>query len=159
MLVTSTQLESLMSDPSRVTDFLYEDPHPDEDQLDIDKSWHGIHFVLTGTAWDGTFPLNFLVSGGKAIGDVDVGYGPARGFTEAEVQAIAESLVTISPESLRPRLTARGFAEAEIYPSGGPPQDVFEEDQIRYFLSYFEELVYFVRWGAASRKALLVWLS
>jgi hypothetical protein len=50
----------------------------DGDELGVDKAWHGIHVLLTGTAWEGSFPLNFTVSGGKEIGDVDVGYGPAR---------------------------------------------------------------------------------
>jgi hypothetical protein len=25
--------------------------------MDLDKSWHGIHYMLTGTAWEGTPPL------------------------------------------------------------------------------------------------------
>src|SRR5512147_1898048 len=27
---------------------------------DIDKAWHGIHYLLTKTAWGGDPPLNFL---------------------------------------------------------------------------------------------------
>src|SRR6187401_1556372 len=25
---------------------------------DLDKAWHGIHYLLTGTAWEGPAPLN-----------------------------------------------------------------------------------------------------
>src|SRR5579872_4450187 len=29
--------------------------------IDIDKAWHGIHYLLTGTAWAGSAPLSFIV--------------------------------------------------------------------------------------------------
>src|SRR5687767_14577361 len=45
---------------------------------DLDKAWHGIHYLLTGTAAEGGKPLDFLVSGGREVGNVDIGYGPAR---------------------------------------------------------------------------------
>src|SRR3990167_6610036 len=35
---------------------------------DMDKAWHGAHFVLTETAWEGKPPLDFLVRGGREIG-------------------------------------------------------------------------------------------
>jgi Domain of unknown function (DUF1877) len=42
---------------------------------DLDKSWHGIHYLLTGTASGGVAPVNFLVAGGRPVGKLDVGYG------------------------------------------------------------------------------------
>lgn len=52
-------------------------PRTDDDEVDLDKSWHGLHFLFTGTAWEGEEPACFLVLGGEGIGN-DVGYGPAR---------------------------------------------------------------------------------
>src|SRR5262245_51191373 len=44
---------------------------PDQELVDgesfaesLDKAWHGIHYLLTGTAWEGVLPLDFLVRGG-----------------------------------------------------------------------------------------------
>ncbi len=54
---------------------------PECDMMDIDKAWHGLHFIFTGSDWSGGFPEGFLVTCGKAVGDVDVGYGPARFLT------------------------------------------------------------------------------
>ncbi len=31
---------------------------------DFEKSWGGLHYLLTGTAWEGEPPLNFLMGGG-----------------------------------------------------------------------------------------------
>src|SRR5215211_6398120 len=33
-------------------------PRPVE-EIDLDKSWHGIHYLLTKTDWEGEPPLNF----------------------------------------------------------------------------------------------------
>src|SRR5919108_645463 len=41
--------------------------------VDLDKAWHAIHYMLTQSAWDGNEPLNFLVGGGAPVGDIDVG--------------------------------------------------------------------------------------
>src|SRR5829696_7547426 len=41
----------------------------------FEKSWHGLHFLLTGTAWEGEPPLNFLLAGGREI-DIGLGLSP-----------------------------------------------------------------------------------
>src|SRR5690349_11334743 len=91
-LARREQLSSLLASPEQVTDFLRdsggEDVGLSENRLDLDKAWHGLHFLLTGTDWGGTPPLNFIVAGGETIGDVDVGYGPARAFTPEQLAEI-----------------------------------------------------------------------
>jgi hypothetical protein len=90
-------LERLLAEPGLVTGYLYNaDGEEAEDgfgsfaELDVDKAWHGIHFLLTGAAWGDNRPECFIVASGREIGDDDVGYGPARGFTSSEVKQIAE---------------------------------------------------------------------
>ena len=62
----------------------YEDVFYKEDfennLLDVDKSWHAIHFVLTGQVWDAPDDelLSHVVMGGQPLEDMDMGYGPAR---------------------------------------------------------------------------------
>jgi hypothetical protein len=64
---------------------LFETAHPferrqsDQNQpiYEVDKAWHAIHFSLTGDPFEGRIPLNFLVTGGRSIGE-DLGYGPLR---------------------------------------------------------------------------------
>lgn len=46
----------------------------------MDKAWHGIHYLLTGTAWEGDPPLNFLVTGGREVGTEEIGIGPDEGL-------------------------------------------------------------------------------
>jgi len=68
---------------------------------DLDKSWHGLHYCLTGTDGEASLPLGFIVSGGQNAGDIDNGYGPARLFTSAETNAIQKALSQISVEQLK----------------------------------------------------------
>ena len=88
----------------------------DDAQLDIDKAWHGLHFLLSGDAEVGEPPLDFILTGGAPVGDIDVGYGPARAFTPGEVRDIATALAPISVDTLRERFDPAAMETAAIYP-------------------------------------------
>lgn len=125
-------------------------------ELDVDKAWHGIHFLLTGSAWGGDGPEAFVVAGGTEIGDVDVGYGPARAFRSNEVREIAERLRAIDKASLEKRCDKKAFFENEIYPE---IWDEEPEDCFGYILEYFETLKDFVIKAAEDNKALIAYLN
>jgi hypothetical protein len=141
-------LARLLASPDQIRDFLDEEAFPD---LDIDKSWHAIHFLLTGTAWEGVAPLDFIVNGGASIGDVDVGYGPARGFDSKQVRAIWSALEPLSSKDLDARYDAQRMRKLEIYAC----VDNLDE----YLVTYFDELRRFIEAAVKSDEALLVWLS
>ena len=86
-----------------------------EDHIYLDKSWAGIHFLLTGTEENGDFPFNFILVGGQPIFEPDGDYGGARYFSPAEVRTIHIALSVISPEDLLARYDPR-IAKTEIYP-------------------------------------------
>src|SRR5436309_1032657 len=67
--------------------------------LSLEKAWHGLHFLLTGFAWEGELPLAFLIQGGEAIGD-DLGYGPPRLFEHPQVAELDAALDAISEDEL-----------------------------------------------------------
>ena len=66
--------------------------------LDIDRSWHAIHFLLNGDAWEGEPPLVNAVMGGMPIGEEEIGYGPARFLCPEEVGSVANAMVDISKD-------------------------------------------------------------
>ena len=90
--VTPAQLTALYAEPDTITGFLFgkfEDAEVDPaDVYELDKAWHGLHYLLTGAAWEGKAPLNFI-NAGTQIGEDDVGDWLAKGFTAAEVAAIS----------------------------------------------------------------------
>lgn len=153
--VSDSQVAALLSSPEDAPGFLSE-AASDGRVLDLDKAWHGIHFLLAGDIGDGdpTRPEAFVL-GGTPVGDVDVGYGPARAFTSEEVQQIATVLEALPREKLVERCDADAFEDSAVYPQ------IWDEpfdDCFGYVLGYYEDLRQFVHEAAEGGDALLVWL-
>jgi hypothetical protein len=125
---------------------------------DLDKAWHGIHYLLTGTAWEGREPLNFLVSGGREVGDIDVGYGPARVLSAAQTRAAHEALAQVSDDELRRRFDPDEMTRKEIYPEiwDRPPE---EDDTLGYLMEYVGVLRGFLAQAVDQGQGLVVCLS
>lgn len=164
LLVDAALIERLLAEPVHVTQAVeraYAE-HP-EDLVDVDKAWHCLHYLLTGTAWDGHWPTNFIVSGGTEVGDVDVGYGPARAIRPDELAEIARALSTLSGRGLSSRFSAREMESLEIYPGGQPGGwsgvDPSSEDSFGYFTAAFDELRNLVNRGVTRGQGMLVWLT
>ncbi|WP_395747194.1 YfbM family protein [Prosthecobacter sp.] len=130
----------------------------EEDTLDIDKTWHALHFLFTGFAWEGGFPAGFLVSCGEPVGDADMGYGPARSFTAAEVKQIAGFLANLDRAALRGRFKPALMEKMEIYPSiWGDGAHL--EDEWAYFAEGLNNTIEFVTEAAGKNLSLLVYIS
>src|SRR5438270_13029499 len=95
--VSDAEIERLLANPTHITRFLYgaEANGHDRTALNLKAAWHAIHFVLTGSRLGGDEPLNFLVAEGTPVGEIDVGYGPARVLRSQQVRQIAAALSTI----------------------------------------------------------------
>jgi hypothetical protein len=91
-------------------------------ELDIAQAWHGVHFLLCGSAGEAPGPLGAAVLGGTEIGP-DHGYGPARYLEPAEVQAVGAALATFTPESLAERFDPEALEQNGIYPGGWTADD------------------------------------
>ena len=90
---------------------------PDEvEEAELDKAWHGLHYLLTGSAWEGDEPLNFICLGGREVGELDTGYGPPRVLTAAEVGEIARALDAIDADELAQRFDPDAMQDLDIYP-------------------------------------------
>jgi hypothetical protein len=136
------ELQALFADPARVEQLLYE-------------SFFGGTSDGNGSAWEGSFPLGFIVAGGREIGD-DLGYGPARGLTSQEVHTIDAALEPLASDELRRRFDADRMTELQVYPFGWSHDP---DGELEYLLEYYAELRGFVRRAAERGHALLVYLS
>jgi len=129
-----------------------------EGAIDIDKSWHAIHFLLTGTAWDGTDPDGFLLQGGEQVGDEDVSYGPPRILRPHEVQRVHAFLKTIDSAELRRRYDPKAMVRAEIYPDIWDREDDMEEN-FEYVSQYFEDLRRFFAGAAQKEHGVAIFIT
>jgi hypothetical protein len=113
---SDSEIERLLANPAEITRFLYGSEADGLERVVIDKAWHAIHFALTGSRLGGDAPLNFLVSEGTPVGEVDVGYGPARVLTSEQVRAIAAALQPLAPDDLARRVDLKKLDDEVIYP-------------------------------------------
>jgi Domain of unknown function (DUF1877) len=83
-------LQRLKNSPLLIDEYLHPDDGDSEppNSIDIDKAWHGIHYLLCGKANPGAEPLSWAVLGGEEIGE-EIGYGPARFLEPEHVHSIA----------------------------------------------------------------------
>lgn len=154
--LSSEQLAEIVGNPSKAGDLAYpEDGNYPLDALDIDKSWHLIHFLLNGETWGGEGPLADAVLGGHELPDTDAGYGPFRYLEPEEVKSTAEALAAVSSAVLWSRFDAQRVQDAEIYPTpwGG------DEGDREYIEQNFEALKKYFSEAAGSGSALLLYLS
>lgn len=146
--------ERLSADPSALVGSRHGNGEPAR-SVSLEKAWHGLHFLLTGSSWAGGMPLAFLTQGGEAVGP-DGGYGPARLFRPEEVQEIDAALAGISDDQLWARFDRDQMEAENIYPLiwDEPEEDLREE-----YVGYFQELKKLVREAAAAGLALLVLIT
>src|SRR5438093_6086389 len=116
-----SEMERLVMEPVLAFDLLLpetDDSPSDHSLVDLDKAWHGIHYLLTGTAWEGRPPLNALVLGGKRLPDPDEewGYGPPRLLPPGDVAALSRALESVSDDDLAARFDPADMSAKEIYP-------------------------------------------
>jgi len=78
----------------------------DDDELWLNY-WHGLHLLLTGSAWDGEPPLNFLLHGGDILPEDESSvaeYGPDRVIVPDDVSAIDAALAKFGVADAAKRL-------------------------------------------------------
>lgn len=122
--------------------------------INIEKSWHGIHYLLNGNAWGGagsyagsieggTPPACWVIFGDKSIGDEDLGYGPAKYLLPDQVKKVDEFLNSITQEDLYNKFNPKLFNENKIYPRIWEREE--ENGTIGFLIEYFSVLVKFYK--------------
>ncbi len=150
-------LENLQSDPDQMENFLFPNDGDDEPEntIDVDKAWHGIHFILSEIAKNGRNELESAVLGGAPLGE-DLGYGPPRVLNPSEVKQIAAALSSISSEQFESTFDPAAMEAAEIYPQ------IWERDgkeALEYLTDYFPTLVTFYAEAASRGDGVVLWLA
>ena len=114
-----TVARQILESPDGLDELLESDD--DVASVDLDKAWHGIHWLLTQS----THPVNEAILGGEEIGE-DLGYGPARLLTTDRVKAVASALTGLGLFDLQARLDPLAMSRDEVYPTIWDEADIFE---------------------------------
>ena len=152
---SDAEIKRLLSHPEEITRFLYGADAEDAERVVLNKAWHAIHFVLTGSRLGGEEPLNFLASEGTPVGAVDVGYGPARVLRSQEVRRLAAALAGIEPEELASRIDVRELDHHSIYPGNWERNG----DGVDHVVASYRSMREFITKLAGKRQGLVLYVN
>ncbi|MEH2174352.1 YfbM family protein [Nostoc sp.] len=162
--IPPNRLTELQNNPESIVTFLFPGDEVDEVSesdgryLNIDKAWHGLHFLLTGSALPNDSPLTNVVMGGTPLGDPenpDFDFGPARFLSPQEVQEVAKELSEISKIDLEARFDPSVLLKADVYPH------IWQEgkEALEYITDYYIYVVEFFQEAAKCGDVVLLYIS
>lgn len=117
--VSKTELEDYLKDSTLLENKIYDDETENENLVDIDKTWDGIIFLLTGQSL-ATAEHNLvrvLFSGQLIDEEQDLGYGPAHYLTPEQVSELNNEISTITIADLKQKFNPKKMNEQEVYPT------------------------------------------
>ena len=131
-----------------------------ESHLDLDKAWQPLHFLLTGTAWEGEEPACYLVRGGEElVEDDELGYSSIRALTPHQVRDFDEFLRNLSHDTLRQRFDYERMVALDIYAKPRGRKKAGAHDEVVHLLQAFDALRSFVAATAKEGVGAIVYLT
>jgi Domain of unknown function (DUF1877) len=156
------KFKKIEKDPEVLEDLLESEGNFD---LYIDKSWEGIHYLLTGKTMndkvDESSILEKVILGGGILGgeenaeEFDFGYGPPTYLSVEEVKTIADVLATTELNEFEKRFIPANFIALSIYPHN---ENSTIEDVVSYFdyyNSYLKDVASFFQVAAQKEEMII----
>ena len=126
-----------------------------EKTLDIDKAWHGLHFLFTGSGDEGSEPACYMLKGGHELDDD----GFARALKPEQVRRFAGFLASLTEADLDRRYNPERMTTLKIYPFDDWNRQAVEEDPRRWLHDALQDLRGFVQRLADAGDGLVVHIS
>ena len=158
--VTQEELENYLADSGLLEERIYgPENHNETNLIDIDKSWEGIFFLLTGkslaNAGEAATPLQWVLMPPQIIDpELDMGYGPAFFTTIQQTKEISTALNAISTEELKTKYDGQLMLDLGIY-----PEIWNDSDSLEYLIEDFNTLKEFYNQAAAKELAVIVFIN
>ena len=156
-LVFADQFNAMRTNPHFPPPRYALEPEPVQLRETLGEYWHGIHYLMCGQVWSGHFPDAFLIDGGSYVGDVDVGYGPARVFESCEVKHITQTVVNKTAAELVRNFDANQMLDEDIYPQIWDGND--GTLALDACLNRFKAMQHFMHHAAKNNLGLTLYLS
>ena len=130
-----------------------------EKPLNLEKSWHMLHYLMTGNVFPVGSPGDLLLTG-EDVGE-DLGYGPARLHSESATQAFSRFLDAQDVARLQEVVDLKDMSDARVYgvPFGPGPAAEYEAELRNEVALYFPRLGDYVRAMVDKGNGLMVWIS
>ncbi len=158
--VSQEELDEYLKDSNKLEERIYSEENSDDKNLiDVDKSWEGIFFLLTGkslaTFEDATTPLRWILVPPQEIDpDQDLGYGPASYTNPIETKEVHDALNNITVEQLRNNFNGKLMIEMGVYP------EVWDEkESVDYLIESFHSVREFYNKAVQEKQAVLFFIN
>ena len=152
----ATRMKQKMRPWQRIIFWLFMRKANNPNVLSVDKSWHTIHYLLTGEKGmtprhvpDN--PLHNVVMGGTAT-PIDGPYGPVRVLEKADVAAVADALTTVNAQMLREKYSISELNAADTYAT--PKPGGWSDRELEMVFACIPSLQEFFRRAAAARQCV-----
>ena len=122
-------------------------------ELHFEGTWHGLHYLFTGTAWEGEEPACLLLKGGGDLGDNEIGNSVPRVLQPDRVRQFANYLSQLSETELTRRYNPVMMIKLDIDPG---QWDEREDEELQNLLDAYRELRQFVHDTAAAGEGLII---
>src|SRR5207244_2120210 len=117
------------------------------------KSWHCLHFLLSGKVWEtGEEPIEQTLLGGAELPDTEriMGYGPVRYLEPGQVKKITAALESYPIERKALKFNPSAAAAAQIYCPNHSPEEL---------VHYFTLVKDYYREAVSKKYAMLIWIE
>ena len=154
--VTPAALEAYISNSALLEDRIQQsDAGGDEQYYDVDKSWDGIIYLLTGSnSSDKAQPLARIFFSGRLVDkNQNLGSGPAHYLLPEEVKAIHETISSIVPALLKAKFDPAAMKEIGVYPNVWDIGDTAD-----YLIEYFETVQEIFAAAASNGEAVITFI-
>ena len=121
--------------------------------VNLEKSWHGLHYLLCGSVWEGDGPLAFLLAENEPVSESDPDSVPVRILSVDRVRQVDAALSELSDDALWSHFNPEAMTEQGVYP---PIWDEQESDLRQEYLYYFHELKALVARAATQGDSLAI---
>jgi len=158
--VKSNELESYIHNSELLEERIDNETGPE--LLDIDKTWEGILYILTGYGLSNLElakpPLKWVIIGDNIVDEnQDLGYGPAEFRTHEQVKEISSALELIFDIEFRTMFQNSDISMREdIYPGILWPE---AEDAFHYHFEYFKLIKEFYAIAAKNNEAVISFIN
>lgn len=125
-----------------------------EPGLSLEKSWHGIHYLLTGVAEGGQPPSSWTVLGDKEVPDAGklMGYGPAHVLTAEQASTVSKVTARFTKDRFLRKFDLKAMKAAQIYA-------VKNASDAEYLWSHFQKLRTFYLQAAKQHNGVLCYFD
>lgn len=155
--VSPAELEAYRNNSALLEDRVHKENVSNDTALyDIDKSWDGIIYLLTGSNSSNTAqPLSRIIFSGQLIDkQQNLGTGPAHYLNPGEVKELHEAIAGIVPASLKARFDAARMKEVGVYPNVWDHDDTAD-----YLIEYFETVQEVFARATEQQQAIITFIN